>query len=145
MTDRRPWYFGPIVGAAVGLVILGAGSRVAMRQIAILSGASGAFTVEGTITVLLAGGASGVAGGIIRALTTIGGRLSTSARFLVFAAACTVIALRGLNPLDADRLLLFMPLIAAYVAAIEAAWRWLPWLRRSEPALSDVEPHMSGA
>ena len=145
MTVRRPWYFGPVVGAVTGLFILGVGSRIAMRQIALLSGAPGGFTVEGTITVLFMGVVSGVAGAVIRGLTTIGGRLSGLAGFAIFAIACVLIALRGLNPLDANRIYLFMPLIALYVLAVEVAWRRLPWMRRSNAPVSSTEPHLSGA
>jgi len=145
MLVRRPWYFGPVVGAVAGLVILGVGSRIAMRQIALQSGAPGGFTVEGTITVLFMGVVSGVAGGVIRGLTTVGGRLSGLTAFAVFGIACVLIALRGLNPLDANRIYLFMPLIALYVLAVEAAWRRLPWMRRLDTPVSSNEPNLSGA
>jgi len=131
----RRWLAGPLVAAAIGLLVLGAGGRVAMRGIALLDGAPGAFTVEGTITVLLLGAASGALGGAIRALLDLGGRLPPAVRTALFALACLLLTLRGLRPLDANRLALFLPLVAAYVAAVELAWRRL-W--RRAPAAGDA-------
>ena len=122
---RKRWLAGPMVGAVIGLVVLGAGGRVAMRGIALLDGTPGAFTVEGTITVLLLGAANGALGGAIRALLDLGGRLPTAARAALFALACLLLTLRGLKPLDASRLALFLPLVAVYVAAVELTWRRL--------------------
>src|SRR5688572_13235226 len=59
----RQWLQGPLLGAAIGLPILGGGGRLAMRGIAVFTGAPGAFTAEGTLTVLLLGAASGFGGG----------------------------------------------------------------------------------
>ena len=69
------------------------------------------------------GGASGLAGGIIRALADFARGLSRNLRFSMFAAACFALTLRGLNPLDATRLALFLPLVAVYVGAVEWIWR----------------------
>ena len=126
MVPARPWYFGPLVGAIAGVVILGGGGRLAMRQIAVLQGAAGSWTFEGTLTVLLSGAASGAAGGVIRAITGIGGRVPPSLRFMLFAAACFFLTIRGLHPVDSRNLLLFMPLVALYVVVVELAWRRLP-------------------
>ena len=132
---RKRWLAGPLVGAAIGLPVLGAGGRVAMRGIALLDGVPGAFTVEGTITVLLLGAANGALGGAIRALLDLGGRLPLAARTALFALACLLLTLRGLRPLDAARLGLFLPLVAVYVAAVELTWRRLP---RRAPTADDA-------
>ena len=131
MVPTRPWYFGPLLGALIGLAVLGGGGRLAMRQIAAWEGAAGSFSVEGTITVLLSGAASGATGGIIRAITGIGGRVPAALRFMLFAAACFALTIRGLNPVDSDRLLFFLPLVSLYVVAMELGWRRLPARSRS--------------
>ena len=104
-----------------------------MRAIAVHDGAPGFLTLQGTITVLLAGAASGAGGGIVRALTDIGDRLPHSARLAVFAVACLALTLRGLNPLDSTRLILFLPLVALYVVLTELAWRRLRVHSRVRP------------
>lgn len=136
MKSRRPWFFGPLIGALIGLVVLGVGGRVAMRGIAMHDGAGGILTLQGTITVMLLGAASGAGGGIIRALLDIGDRLPNSVRFSLFAVTCLAITLRGLNPLDLTRIIYFLPLVALYAVSLKTAWQRLRWLRRS-PELPD--------
>src|SRR5215211_3205949 len=67
MTTRR-WLRGPLLGVLLGLPILGGGGRLAMHAIALTSDAQRVVSVEGTITVLLAGALAGLAGGMIYAL-----------------------------------------------------------------------------
>jgi predicted benzoate:H+ symporter BenE len=98
-----------------------------------MQGTPAGFSVGGTMTVLMLGAANGAAGGVIRALTGIGGRLPHAFRFLIFAAACLALGLRGIKPIDSDKLLVFMPVIVLYVAAMELAWRRVGW-RRLVPA-----------
>ncbi len=121
--SRARWYSGLGSATLIGLVVLGGGGRLAMRAISSLNGAPGSWTAEGTLTVLLAGAASGLGGGIIRALADLARGLSRNARFAMFAAACLALTLRGLNPLDTTRLALFLPLVAVYLVAVEWVWR----------------------
>src|SRR5215208_6947318 len=94
------WLAAPALGAAIGLPVLGAGGRVAMRAIAILTGAPSALTVGGTMTVLLMGAVSGAGGGLIyvvllRAVPpTL--RYARHVRGALFAGALVLLTLRGL-------------------------------------------------
>ena len=79
-------------------------------------------TVEGTITVLLAGLAAGIAGGVIYALLA---RVLPARRLLrdvLFAVILELLTLRGLSPVSALALSLFMPVVALYGVALERAW-----------------------
>ena len=131
----HPWAFALVAGALSGLVILGIGGRVAMRLIALHNGQPGGWTVGGTMTVIFLGVVSGVGGGAIRAVASawIPRRLPDSAGTAVFAIACLLLTLRGLNPVDVPRLLYFLPLTIAYVVVFEIIWR-----RRGRTAGADV-------
>jgi hypothetical protein len=122
ITTRR-WIRGPLLGALLGFPLLGGGGRLAMHAIALTTpGAQRAVSVEGTITVLLAGLAAGLAGGAIYALLDRflpGRRL---ARALVFALVLVLLTLRGLRPVQPLALALFLPLVLLYGALVERAW-----------------------
>lgn len=125
MRSRR-WVRGPLLGALFGLPILGAGGRLAMHALA--SEAQRSVTVQGTITVLLAGLAAGIAGGAIYALIDRFVPDRRVLRALLFAFALVLLTLRGLNPVQPRALALFLPLVLLYGALLERAWhtRLLP-------------------
>ena len=127
MTTRR-WIRGPLLGALLGLPILGGGGRLAMHALA--SDVQRSVTVQGTITVLLAGTAAGLAGGAIYALLD---RLLAARRLmrgLLFAIVLTLLTLRGLRPVQPLALALFLPLVLLYGALLERAWHATPRLSR---------------
>ena len=124
----RPWSFGAVLGAAVGLPVLGAGGRVAMRLIALASHAPPAFTPRGTTTVLVAGLASGVAGGLLYATICHFLPRPRWARSVLFAGALVLLTLRGLHPVRPLPLNLFMPLALAYGAIVDVVYG--AWHRR---------------
>lgn len=126
MTTRR-WVRGPLLGALLGLPVLGGGGRLAMHAIALTTpGAQRSVTVEGTITVLLAGAAAGLAGGAIYALLDWLMPERRVARAIVFAIALALLTLRGLRPVRPLPLALFLPLVLLFGALVEGAWhaRW---------------------
>ena len=128
MTTRR-WLRGPLLGALLGLPILGGGGRLAMHAIALTSDAQRVVSVEGTITVLLAGTAAGLAGGLIYALLDRLLPQLRPVRAALFVVALVLLTLRGLRPLQPLPLALFMPLVLLYGALFERAW-----YSRSHPA-----------
>ena len=131
----HPWVFALVAGALSGLVILGVGGRVAMRLIGLHNGQPGGWSFGGTMTVIFMGVVSGVAGAAIRAAasTWLPRRLPDSAGTAVFAIACLLLTLRGLNPVDVPRLVFFLPLTIAYFVVFEMMWR-----RRGRTAGADV-------
>ena len=128
-----------LAGLAFGAVILGLGGRVAMRVIALQGGVPGILTVGGTVTVVLAGCASGVGGVVLhliadrlarwmsRAVAMLGRRTPTdgsSSRWVrraLFALLLLLITLRGLHPVQPLSLAVFSPLVVLYGAMIEIA------------------------
>jgi len=102
------------VGGGVGALVLGIGGRSAMRGIAILSGAPPSFSFGGSLRVVLLGALAGLVGGLI----LLGLRALLPKRWLIqtllFYVMILLITLRGLRPIDAERLMLFLPLVLAY-------------------------------
>ena len=114
-----------MLGAAVGLPVLGIGGRVAMRVVATGAGPAPAFTPEGTTTVLLAGAGSGAVAGIIHLVLARMLPRHPRLHAMTFALALGALTLRGLRPLDAQRIVLFAPLMAMFAALYLVAWRAL--------------------
>ena len=112
--SKQDWLVAVLLGVAGGTFILGVGGRVAMRGIAVMSGGTGAFSWGGTMTVVLLGALSGLVGALV--LMGVRSLLPRRAalRGIIYWAFLILVALRGLNPLDPQRLLLFMPLILLY-------------------------------
>jgi hypothetical protein len=94
--------------------VLGIGGRTAMRGVAFLSGAPPSFTFGGSLRVVLLGGLAGLVGSLI----LLGLRTFLSNRWLIqtllFYVIILLITLRGLRPVDTQRLVLFLPLVLAY-------------------------------
>ena len=128
----RDWLRGPLLGAALGLPILGGGGRLAMHAVSLLAaGAQHSVSVQGTITVLLAGLAAGVAGGVIYAVLA---RVLPARRVLrdvVFGVVLVLLGLRGLNPVQPLTLALFMPVVLLYGIALERSWHARPHSTRT--------------
>ena len=122
MTTRHPWIRGPLLGAVIGLPILGGGGRRAMRLIAVLTSAAASVSFEGTLTVLLAGLASGVGGGLFYSLLSQLVPRHRGWRGVLFAIGLVLVTLRGLHPVRPLPLALFLPLVALYGVVFEWAW-----------------------
>jgi hypothetical protein len=120
---RSRWVFGPLAGIALGLPILGVGGRVAMRMIAHATNVAPAFSLGGTMTVVLLGAVSGAAGGLIYA--TLGRLLPnrTVVRSVLFGVILVLLTLRGLSPATTLSLGLFLPLTLLYGALLDYAYR----------------------
>ena len=119
------WIRAALCGALIGLPVLGLGGRAVMRVIAITAGGPSTATVDGTLTVLLAGAGSGAAAGIIyRALVAVLPRRQRL-RDVAFVLVLSGLTVRGLRPVQAVPLALFGSLMAVFTAAFLAAWRRL--------------------
>lgn len=110
----RDWVRHALIGLGVGAVVLGIGGRVAMRGIAVLSGAPPGFSFGGSLTVVFLGAVSGLVGAVI----LMGLRVFLPRRWflqtIIFYAVLVLITLRGLRPVDSQRLFLFLPLVLIY-------------------------------
>ncbi len=119
----RDWLRYSLIGAGVGAVVLGVGGRLAMRGIAVLSGAPPSFTVGGSLRVVLMGALSGLGGAwILKVL-----RFFLARRWLIqtllFYAIIVLITLRGLKPVDLQRLVLFLPVVLLYAFLLRVLTR----------------------
>lgn len=112
-----------LTGAALGLVILGAGSRVAMHVIARMTTGRGDFSLGGTVTVVLLGAASGAVAGLILFLARLVFRRRPLLATLLAWTAVIGLTLRGLKPLDNLRVALFLPLVVAFLLLLQWATR----------------------
>jgi len=111
---RNPWLFDPLLGMALGLPILGIGSRIAMRIIAHATNVAPSFSFGGTLTVVSLGVVSGAAGGLIYAVLYRVLRDRAALRAVIFAVILTLLTLRGASPFTALTLSLFLPLTLLY-------------------------------
>jgi len=131
----RDWVRHSLIGLGVGAVVLGIGSRVAMRGIAALSGAPPGFSFGGSLTVVLLGTLSGLVGTLVLMLLRTFLPRRWLLQTLLFYAILILITLRGLRPVDTQRLFLFMPLVLVYVFLL----RVLSRRRRTLPQETAVE------
>jgi hypothetical protein len=90
-----------------------------MRMIAHATDVAPAFSLGGTMTVVLLGAVSGAAGGLIYA--TLGRFLPnrTFVRSLLFGVILVLLTLRGLSPATTLSLGLFVPLTLLYGALVD--------------------------
>jgi len=115
-----------VYGAALGTLILGVGSRLAMRVIAMATSGATGFSFGGTLTVIFLGAASGAAAGAILSVTrALLGRWP-AAQAITFWLLLVGITLRGLRPLDTLRVALFLPLVVLLGILLQIVTRERP-------------------
>lgn len=131
----RDWIAGELLGAALGTVVLGVGSRVAMRGIALLAGQPARFSLGGTTTVVLLGTLCGVVGAFVFIGLQVLLRRRPLVRATLFWSFLLLVTLRGLRPIDPRRVLLFVPMVLIYGAILQVLWGRVYWRRlRAAPA-----------
>jgi hypothetical protein len=124
--DGRTVVASSLWGIGIGAVVLGIGGRIAMRGIAVLSGAPPGFSLGGSGTVVLLGAACGLVGALILMIlrAVLAGRWLLQT--LLFYTALVLITLRGLRPVDSQRLFLFLPLVLSYAFLLRTLTRRCP-------------------
>jgi hypothetical protein len=132
-TAGEPWLFGLLLGAGVGLVVLGVGGRIAMRAVAVADGAPPSFTIGGTATVVVLGVVSGVGGGLVYVLLHRFIPRRRLVRTALFTIALVLLTLRGLRPIQPLALEWFMPLALGYGVIVDVAFT--TWARRRPATL----------
>lgn len=131
---RSPWVFDPLMGMALGLPILGIGSRIAMRIIAHATNVAPGFSLGGTMTVVSLGVVSGAAGGLIYAVLFRVLRDRATLRAVIFGVILVLLTLRGASPFTPLTLSLFLPLTLLYGALLHFVHRLrFPGNGRNEP------------
>ena len=121
--ELRRWL---VRGAGVGLIVLGIGGRLLMRVIAHREHRPEMlFTVPGTLTVLLAGTAAGLAAGLIyyflRRFVHSG-----MVRTAVFLVVCGLIAWRGVHGSLLVPQMMFMALALVFLVIMDVIGRRSP-------------------
>jgi hypothetical protein len=113
-----------------------------MRAIAVEGGTPGMLTPSGTLTVILAGTASGLAGAVFQLVAgAIAGRLAPRqlwVRRVLFGILLVLVTLRGLSPAQPLALALFGPLVLLYAIAMEIAGSRRAAVARDTPAATVV-------
>lgn len=114
-------------GALLGLLVLGVIGRLGMHLVALATTGRGAFTLGGTMDVLLVGTGFGAVGGLLlfaaRALLARWPPLPS----LAFWGAAAAWILLQLDWQDAAEPLLILPLATLFGGLLQAAtWRWRP-------------------
>ena len=127
-----------LIGALVGLPILGAGGRILMRFIALWQGTAPGFSVGGTVTVLFMGMVYGAVGGAVHGLARSFVH-NIIARNILFAVLCTAVTWRVANVLPPRDRFTFVALTFVYIIAMEliAARRAQRTIFAQEPAPSN--------
>jgi len=120
--DRKDWLAGLVIGASLGTVVLGVGGRIAMRGIARLAGSPGGFSFGGSLTVVFLGLVSGLAGALAFLALRWLVRSHRLLRGALFWAFLVLVTLRGLRPLDVQRVVLFLPLVLIFGVALQVIW-----------------------
>ncbi|MGH7678765.1 MAG: hypothetical protein ACRENU_09885 [Gemmatimonadaceae bacterium] len=119
-----------VTGTMLGLVILGAGGRIAMAMITADAGGTPSFSVGGTMTVVMLGAVSGFAGAAMAIVSRIiAERLLPRAEWIqypLFGAMLLLVTMRGLRGTPPAGAGYFFVLVALYGIA-------LAWVTRRRP------------
>jgi hypothetical protein len=118
-----PWVRAALLGAVLGTIFLGVGGRAAMRVIAVAQGAATGFSLGGSGTVVFLGTVAGIAAGLIYAICRQALKSHVWWARLAFGVILLAIVLRGLRPIDGQRLLIFLPLFVLFSLALDRLWQ----------------------
>ena len=119
-----------MLGASTGALCLGVGGRLVMHAFALATAGSGRFTLDGSLSVVLAGAIAGAVGGMLLPVIE---RFLPKRRWLrgtLFAAVCYLIATPGFRPPQLLVFALFAPAFLAYGIAFERWWERIAPSRR---------------
>jgi hypothetical protein len=93
-----------------------------MRAVAVVNGAAGSFTLQGTITVVLLGALCGAIVAAIFLLARILFPRRRWARVAFFWVIIIAVALRGISPLTVANAVIFLPLFIAHGTLLNLYW-----------------------
>ena len=125
-THRRPnrgdWQAGILMGALLGFVILGVGSRLGMTAIAIAENVAPSFTVGGSLTVVGLGTLTGAVVAVLFLASRAAFPHHRVARTLLFWGLIAAFVWRGLNPVTALKVVVFAPLFLLHGGLLALYW-----------------------
>ena len=107
-----------LAGAVAGAVLLGGGTRIAMRGVALIEGRVPTWTLTGTLQVMLYGALFGLGFALLWLLVRRRLPGNRFARGLLFGALTAVLASPGLTPRRLSTFLLFTPWFLLYGVAM---------------------------
>ncbi len=111
-----------IRGTLLGMVILGFGSRLLMRIVAIMQGTVPGWTFEGTLTVVFLGTVSGFVAGLIYYLLRRFVR-KPWLRTTAFIVICSLVSWRGVHGVPPYQQAMFMALALVYLVIVDVLGR----------------------
>jgi hypothetical protein len=117
----RPWVRDSLrvlaIGSVVGLVVLGAGGRLAMAAIQLQTTGGTTWTLGGSVTVVFLGAVSGLAGAALALVAELVGRKLRAppwTSYVLLAALLFLVTMRGLRGSPEIATWYFYPLVAIY-------------------------------
>jgi hypothetical protein len=125
-----------IHGTLIGFIILGIGSRLLMRVVALMQGTPPGWSFEGTMTVVFLGTVSGLGAGIIYHLLRRFVKRPW-VRTAAFIVVCGLIAWRGVHGVPPIHQAMFMILALAYLGVVDLLGRRSP---KQDPLLHSESP-----
>ena len=120
--NRSDWLAGVVVGALLGFVFLGVGSRLGMTAIAIAEDIAPSFTFGGSLTVVALGTLTGAVVGVLFLASRTAFPHHRVARSLLFWGLVAAFVWRGLNPVTALKVAVFAPLFLLHGGLLTLYW-----------------------
>jgi hypothetical protein len=111
-----------MVGALLGFVVLGVGSRLGMTAIAIAENVAPSFTFGGSFTVVALGTLTGAVVGVLFLASRTAFPQHRAARTLLFWGLVAAFVWRGLNPVTALKVAVFAPLFLLLGGILTLYW-----------------------
>jgi hypothetical protein len=125
-THRRPnrgdWLAGVVVGALLGFVFLGVGSRLGMTVIAIAESVAPSFTFGGSLVVVALGTLTGAVVAVLFLASRAAFPHHRLARTLLFWGLVSAFVWRGLNPVTALKVVVFAPVFLLHGGLLTLYW-----------------------
>jgi len=122
LTRLRTLPLALAIASASGALLLGLGGRLVMRLFALATGRPGAFSLRGTLTIVLAGAVAGLVGGAIFWAVERWLPRRPLPRGLAFGLLGFAIASPGIRPPQLLTFGLFAPFFLGYGVLVAYAW-----------------------
>ena len=125
-----------LLAAGLGAIVLGVGGRIGMHLIARSTTGSGRFTLGGTLTVIGLGIACGLLGGLVLVGVRRFLHRWSPLPFVLYWVFLIGITLRGINPIDGQKAMVFLPIVILFGIVLE----WSTYRQSLSTRTSELEP-----